>query len=53
MSSRSRSCGSSHIVFSSLADQLSERIGTEKAATAVLHIVMSLVLLIWIRKSGL
>ena len=42
-----------YIVFSSLADQLSESIGTEKAATAVLHIVMSLVLLIWIRKSGL
>lgn len=42
-----------YIVFSSLADHLSESIGTEKAATAVLHIVMSLVLLIWIRKSGL
>ena len=42
-----------YVVLSSLADQLSESVGTEKAATAVLHIVMSLILFIWIRKSGL
>mgnify|MGYP002625693199 CR=1 FL=1 len=42
-----------YVVLSSLADQLSESIGIEKAATAVLHIVMSLILFIWIRKSGL
>ena len=42
-----------YIVLSSLADQLSESIGIEKAATAVLHIVMSLILFIWVWKSGL
>ena len=42
-----------YVVLSSLAGQLSESVGTEKAATAMPHIVMSLVLLIWIRKSCL
>lgn len=42
-----------YVVLSSLADQLSENVGIVKSITALLHIVMSLILFIWIRKSGL
>ena len=42
-----------YVVLSSLADQLSESIGIVKSATAVLHIVMSLILFFWITKNGL
>jgi membrane protease YdiL (CAAX protease family) len=42
-----------YVVLSSLADQLSESIGIVKSITAALHIAMSLVLFIWIRKNGL
>ena len=42
-----------YVVLSSLADQLSESVGIVKSVTAVLHVVMSLILLLWIRKSGL
>ena len=42
-----------YVVLSSLADQLSESVGIVKSITAALHILMSLVLFIWIRKSGL
>ncbi len=42
-----------YVVLSSLADQLSESVGTVKSASAALHIVMSLILLFWITKNGL
>ena len=42
-----------YVVLSSLADQLSRSIGVLKSATAALHIVMTLILLVWIRKNGL
>ncbi len=42
-----------YVVLSSFADQLSNSIGVAKSATAVLHIIMSLVLFFWIRKNGL
>lgn len=42
-----------YVVLSSMADQLSESVGVVKSITALLHIVMSLILFIWIRKSGL
>lgn len=42
-----------YVVLSSFADQLSNTIGVAKSATAVLHIIMSLVLFFWIRKNGL
>ena len=42
-----------YVVLSSLADQLSESAGIVKSVTAALHIAMSLILFIWIRKNGL
>ena len=42
-----------YVVLSSLADQLSESAGIVKSVTAVLHLVMSLILFLWIRKNGL
>ena len=42
-----------YVVLSSLADQLSESVGIVKSVTATLHIAMSLILFIWIRKNGL
>lgn len=42
-----------YVVLSSLADQLSETIGVMKSATALLHIVMSLLLFFWIRNNDL
>lgn len=42
-----------YVVLSSLSDQMSESIGMTKSVTAALHIVMSVILLIWIRKNGL
>lgn len=42
-----------YVVLSSLADQFSESIGVVKSVTAVLHIAMSLILYIWIRRNGL
>ena len=42
-----------YVVLSSLADQFSESVGVVKSVTAVLHVVMSLILFIWIRKNGL
>ncbi len=42
-----------YVVLSSLADQLSESVGIVKSVTAALHIAMTLILFIWIRKSGL
>ncbi len=42
-----------YVVLSSLADQLSETIGVTKSVTAVLHIAMSLILYLWIRRNNL
>ena len=42
-----------YVVLTSLADQLSETVGVIKSITAVLHILMSLVLFLWIRKNHL
>ena len=42
-----------YVVLSSLADQLSESVGIVKSVTAALHIAMSLILFIWIRKNSL
>ena len=42
-----------YVVLSSLADQLSETVGIMKSVTAVLHIVMSLILIFWIRNNNL
>ena len=42
-----------YVVLSSLADQLSAELGVTKSVTAALHVVMSLVLFLWIRKNGL
>ena len=42
-----------YVVLSSLTDQLSERVGVTKSFTAMLHIVMSLVLFLWIQKNKL
>jgi len=42
-----------YVVLSSLADQLSESVGIVKSVTAALHIIMSLILFLWIRKNGL
>ena len=42
-----------YVVLSSLADQLSESVGVVKSVTAVLHIVMSLILFLWIRNNNL
>ena len=42
-----------YVVLSSLADQLSESIGVVKSVTAVLHVGLSLILFIWIRKNDL
>ena len=42
-----------YVVLSSLADQLSVRMGIVKSVTASLHLVMSLLLFLWIRKNGL
>ena len=42
-----------YVVLSSLADQLSARVGIVKSVTAALHLVMSLLLFLWIRKNGL
>lgn len=42
-----------YVVLSSLADQLSESLGIVKSVTAALHLVLSLVLFLWIRKNGL
>ncbi len=42
-----------YVVLSSLADQLSVSLGIIKSATAVLHIVMSLILFYWIRSNNL
>ena len=42
-----------YVVLSSLADQLSEELGTVKSVTAAVHVVMSLILFFWIKKNGL
>ena len=42
-----------YVVLSSLADMFSENIGICKSATAVLHVVMSLILFFWIKKNDL
>ena len=42
-----------YVVLSSLADQLSESVGIVKSITALLHMVMTLILFLWIRKNGL
>lgn len=42
-----------YVVLSSLADQLSVQIGVIKSVTALLHIVMTLILLLWIVKNDL
>ncbi len=42
-----------YVVLSSLADQLSETVGIMKSVTVVLHIVMSLILMFWIRNNNL
>ena len=42
-----------YVVLSSYADQLSLSVGIVKSATAVLHIVMSLLLYFWIRSNNL
>ena len=42
-----------YVVLSSLADQLSETVGIMKSVTVVLHIVMSLILIFWIRNNNL
>ena len=42
-----------YVVLSSLADQLSESIGVVKSVTVVLHVGLSLILFIWIRKNDL
>ena len=42
-----------YVILSSLADQLSESVGTVKSVTAALHIAMSLILFFWIRKNDL
>jgi len=42
-----------YVVLSSLADQLSESIGVVKSITALLHVVMTLVLYLWIQKNNL
>lgn len=42
-----------YVVLSSLADQLSDSVGVVKSVTAALHLAMSLILFLWIRKNGL
>lgn len=42
-----------YVVLSSVADNLSVSIGLAKSLTAALHIVMSVLLFLWIRKNGL
>ena len=42
-----------YMVFSSLADQLSEFVGVFKSVTAAVHIAMALVLFFWIRNNDL
>ncbi len=42
-----------YVVLSSVADRLSESLGTVKSLTALLHVAMSLILFVWIRKNGL
>ena len=42
-----------YVVLSSLADLLSEHIGIPKSATAVLHVVMTLILFFWIKKNDM
>ena len=42
-----------YVVFTSIADGLSGTLGMEKSVTAVLHIAMTAVLFLWIRKNGL
>ena len=42
-----------YVVLSSVADRLSESLGTVKSVTALLHVAMSLILFVWIRKNGL
>ena len=42
-----------YLILTSIADQLSEAVGVMKSVTAALHVVMSLVLFLWIRKNQL
>ena len=42
-----------YVVLSSIADQISESIGITKSVTAVLHIILSLILFLWIRNRHL
>ena len=42
-----------YVILSSLADQLSERIGVTKCVTAALQLALSLILFLWIRRNGL
>ena len=42
-----------YVVLSSLADKLSAGVGITKSVKAALHIALSLVLFLWIRKNGL
>ena len=42
-----------YVVLTSLADSASASLGAIKSLTAALHIVMTAVLWVWIRKSGL
>ena len=42
-----------YVILTSLADRLSESIGTAKSVTAALHLELSLVLFFWIRRNGL
>ncbi len=42
-----------YVVLSSIADSVSQSLGIEKIATAILHAAMVLVLYIWLKKQGL
>ena len=42
-----------YVVLSSVADQISESIGITKSVTALLHIVLSLILFVWIKNNHL
>ena len=42
-----------YVVLTSIADSLSEGTGVEKSVTVIVHLVMTAVLFLWIRKNGL
>lgn len=42
-----------YVVLSSMADRFSESIGVTKSATFALHLAMTVILYVWIRKNGL